>query len=120
MTLTDSDSWYYDERTEGSGTPALVWTYGMEVWCNLEGQYVHIVADLGHLVPPYTMSLCSVGIMGTSFTRNEPVPDHIALAQGESIEMPVPHIFDENTISTDQKINLRQAASAKLPFVNIK
>ena len=25
------------------------WNYGKEVWCNLEGQYTHIVADLTHL-----------------------------------------------------------------------
>ena len=49
MTLTDPDSWYYDKRTENTGTPVDVWTYGKEVWCNLEGQYVHIVADLSHL-----------------------------------------------------------------------
>ena len=88
MTLTDPDSWYFDERTEGGGVPASVWTYGKEVWCNLEGQYVHIVADLSHLMPTYasyTMSLCSVGIMGASFKRNEPLTIHTELAQGESI-----------------------------------
>ena len=23
-----------------------MWNYGKEVWCNLEGRYMHIVADL--------------------------------------------------------------------------
>ena len=23
-----------------------IWNYGKEVWCNLEGRYMHIVADL--------------------------------------------------------------------------
>ena len=64
-TDADSDSWYYDPRFDMD-----VWPYGIEVWCNLVGQYVHIVADLSHLSPPYTMSLCSVGIMGTSYTRS--------------------------------------------------
>ena len=68
-----SDGWYWDERTD-SHTPGYVWTYGIEVWCNLEGQYVHIVADLSHLMLPYTMSLCSVGIMGASLVRDEPLP----------------------------------------------
>ena len=120
---TDPESWYYDERTATAGgdsrAPGYVWTYGIEVWCNLEGQYVHIVADLSHLTGPYTMSLCSVGIMGTSFERNEPLPNHIELAQGESIEIPVPYIFDEHGISTEQIINLRQAASAEFSFVTI-
>ena len=82
-----SDGWYYDERTHnfggGGGTPGDVWTYGKEVWCNAKGQYVHIVADLSHLMPTYPsyyMSLCSVGIMGTSFTRNETLTPYVELA----------------------------------------
>ena len=114
-----SDGWYWDERTAGHIAAGYEWTYGIEEWCNLEGQYVHIVADLSHLSGPYTMSLCSVGIMGTSFERIEPLPNHIELAQGESIEIPVPHIFDEHGISSEQRINLRQAAIAELPFVTI-
>ena len=85
MTVTDQDSWYWDERTTGGGTPASVWIYGKEVWCNLEGQYVHIVADLSHLTPTYgsyKMSLCSVGIMGASLVRDEPLPASIEIFQG--------------------------------------
>ena len=80
-----SDGWYYDERTANAHTPGDVWTYGIEVWCNLEGQYVHIVADLSHLMltyTSYTMSLCSVGIMGASFVRDEPLPASIEIIQG--------------------------------------
>ena len=81
-TDSGSDGWYYDERTYGSSgiVPGNVWTYGIEVWCNAKGQYVHIVADLSHLTPPYTMSVCSVGIMGTSFTRGEAVTSYVELA----------------------------------------
>ena len=80
-----SDGWYYDERTAYGDSPGYEWTYGIEVWCNLEGQYVHIVADLSHLMPvygSYTMSLCSVGIMGASFVRDEPMPTSIEIIQG--------------------------------------
>ena len=24
------------------------WKYGAEIWCNMEGQYVHFVGDLSH------------------------------------------------------------------------
>ena len=75
-----SDGWYNDERSEPGGrTPGDVWTYGIEVWCNLEGQYVHIVADLSHLGGGYTMSLCSIGIMGASLVRDEPLPTSIEI-----------------------------------------
>ena len=84
-----SDGWYWDERLLGAGgsprVPGDVWTYGTEAWCNLEGQYVHIVAELSHLMPTYpsyTMSLCSVGIMGASFVRNEPLAASVEIFQG--------------------------------------
>ena len=50
------------------------WTYGKEVWCNLEGRYMHIIADLSHLMTShssYKMNLCSLGIMGTEYVRTE-------------------------------------------------
>ena len=70
-----SNGWYWDERTEGNHTPGYVWTYGVEVWCNKPGRFVHIVADLSHLTGPYTMSLCSVGIMGAKYVRDEPLSE---------------------------------------------
>ena len=45
------------------------WKYGKEVWCNLEGQYTTIVADLSGLTGSYEMSLCNIGIMGTKYVR---------------------------------------------------
>ena len=67
-----SDGWYYDVHRGKN-----VWTYGIEVWCNKPGRYVHIVADLAHLIGDYTMSLCSVGIMGASYVRDEPLPESV-------------------------------------------
>ena len=47
MTTEDgSDAWYYDERSRKTGTgptatkgdyPGWVWSYGVEVWCNMQG-----------------------------------------------------------------------------------
>ena len=67
----------------------------------------------------YTMSLCSVGIMGISFTRDETVTRYVELAQGENIDLPVPHIYDEFTSIREQEINMRQSSSSQLPFVII-
>ena len=91
-----SDGWYYDKRTE-SHTPGYVWTYGIEVWCNMQGQYVTIVADLSHLTAPYEMSLCSLGVMGASYTRDESLPEVIEIYQGASMSLTIPHIYDEYT-----------------------
>ena len=53
MTLdSDSDSWYYDGYAR-----ATSWTWGKEVWCNLEGRYMHLIANLSHLLEsPYSFS----------------------------------------------------------------
>ena len=52
-----------------SGTSTVpMWNYGKEVWCNLEGQYVTLVADLSALSalnPNYIVSICNFGVMGT-------------------------------------------------------
>ena len=46
-----------------------LWNYGAEIWCNLEGQYVTMVADLAHL-STYEMSICSLGVMGAEYVRD--------------------------------------------------
>ena len=118
---TGSNAWYYDEasRTSTGKVPSYVWTYGFEAWCNLEGQYLSIVSDLNHLTSPYQMSLCSVGVMGTSYIRDEPLPEKLVIVQGETKLLDVPHIFSEYPIGTTHRINLRQQTSLELPFVTI-
>ena len=62
---TDDSANYHTWNYAGTSYPAI-WKNGKEVWCNLEGRYMHIVADLSHLAGTgYDMELCSVGIMGT-------------------------------------------------------
>ena len=35
------------------------------------------------------------------------------------MDLPIPHIYDENTTIREQEINLRQTTSSQLPFVTI-
>ena len=53
------------------------WNYGAEVWCNLPGQYVTILADLSTLVGAYEMSICNLGIYGTKYEHPAPIPNQI-------------------------------------------
>ena len=64
----------------------MVWPFGAEHWCNLEGQYLHIVSDMSHLAgQDYETSICSLGVMGTRYIRDgEPLPASITLVLGES------------------------------------
>ena len=68
----DGSGWYYDERTfvdfgdgvANTNAAGKAWKYGLEKWCNLEGRYMHIVADLSFLLSghmpfiDYKMHIC--------------------------------------------------------------
>ena len=67
---TSNDSNYAFVSYDDNGTPrdnVKVWNYGRENWCNLQGRYTTIVADLSQLTGSYEMSLCNVAIMGTKY-----------------------------------------------------
>ena len=56
------------------GVSGNLWNYGAEIWCNLEGQYITMVADLAHLnSQTYEMSICSLGVMGAKYDRATPL-----------------------------------------------
>ena len=44
---------------------------GFEAWCNLEGQYTHIVFD--YSPADSIATICSLGIFGTRYIRQEPL-----------------------------------------------
>ena len=50
-----------------------MWRYGKEAWCNMEGRYVHIVADMRHEQGTYIFTICALGFMGTQYVHPEPV-----------------------------------------------
>ena len=84
MKTDDADNYYYydDSWKEKSLGFKRIWKYGKQVPCNLEGRYVHVVADLTGLAQThinYQMSLCSYGIMGTKYVRDEPVASVIEI-----------------------------------------
>ena len=61
----------------GDSVTGELWNYGIEIWCNLEGQYVTFVADLAHLSgEDYEMSICSLGVMGAEYYRSTPLDSY--------------------------------------------
>ena len=63
-----------------TGNNGNVWNYGKEIWCNLQGRYMTIVADYSHLESQsYQVSLCSVGIMGTEYGADIQVPNALTV-----------------------------------------
>ena len=74
MRLDDPDSYSYGYNNSlNNGDP--FWKYGAEIWCNLKGQYVTLVADLAHLSgQSYEMSICALGLMGVEYVRDSEPP----------------------------------------------
>ena len=78
----------------------------MENWVNLEGKYLHLVADMS----PYdtdTVSVCSLGIFGTRYDRDEAIPTSMSVIQGKIVTITVPHIYSFYSIGNTIDINLR-------------
>lgn len=61
------------------------------------------------------MSLCSVGLIGASYVRDEPLPEIIEVTSGQQTTLSVPYIYDEYTAGEiPLAVNLRQATNSEL------
>ena len=88
----------------------MIWPFGAEHWCNLEGTYLHIVSDMSHLKWfEYETSICSLGVIGTRYVRDgDSLPAEITLTSGESQSFSLAHIYSEIEIGTRLAINVRE------------
>ena len=93
MRTDDASSYTIGDYTGTSVTDKNFWNYGAEIWCNMEGQYTTIVADLSILSTAYEMSVCSLGIMGTEYVRKTAPPKAINLGKDEVTEIEVENIY---------------------------
>ena len=86
---------------------------------NLKGKYMHIVADMraytASAVISDTVSVCSLGIFGTKYVRDDSVPTSISIIQGQKKTIRVSKIYSFYQIGNDLSINLRQRS--ELDFV---
>ena len=74
-----------------------VWPFGKENWCNMQGRYLHLVADMSQHVSTAAdsdeVSVCSVGIFGTKYVRNgEPLPEVVEVTKGQTLTVSVEKI----------------------------
>ena len=106
----DDSANYHTWIRGGGDTYNDVWNYGKEVWCNLEGRYMHIISDLKHLAGQgYSMELCSIGVMGTQYIRDEILSDTVEIAKEEILYLTIPNIYSALAIGNQLDINLRQS-----------
>ena len=98
----------------------MIWPFGAEHWCNLEGAYIHIVSDMSHLAgEDYETSICSLGVIGTRYVRDgESLPSEITLVVGDSWSFSLEHIYSEITIGTTLQIAVREKNGSNLISLN--
>ena len=94
----------------------MIWPFGGEHWCNLEGTYLHIVFDLSHMADQnYEMSICSLGVIGTRYVRDgQPLPAEITLIIGDSWNFSLPHIYSDIEIGTVLAIDVRESTNTDI------
>ena len=108
--MRTDDSTNYHSYTSSGVTHNDVWKHGKEVWCNLEGRYMHIIADLNHLAgDAYVMELCSVGIMGTQYVRDQTLPETLDIQKDGPTSLTISHIYSKIAIGNLLNINVRQS-----------
>ena len=74
-----NDPDYTSVYSSWSGTGNM-WSFGLEAWCNMEGRYLHFEAKYAHiLTKDATVSICTLGVMGTKYVRDTPVPTEVTL-----------------------------------------
>ena len=83
----------------------------MENWVNLEGKFVHLVADMSKYTAwtSYTenVSVCTLGIFGTKYVRSETLQSAITLTVGDTSTITVPKITSQYSIGNTLDIKLR-------------
>ena len=94
---------------------------GIEIECNLSGRYVTMTADMSEEIGNgYRFSICSLGVFGTPYVRDEPLPATIEIFYGDfPTTFAVQNIHPEPGTSRALDVNLRQADANQLPFVEI-
>ena len=65
------------------------------------------------------MSLCSVGIMGTQYVRDQNLSQTIEIEKDSLTSLTISNIYSAISIGNQLNINLRQPADKELQFVTL-
>ena len=77
MGLTDPDSYVNGEYLFYMMGAVNMWKYGKEIWCNKQGRYITIVADMSSVSGAYKISICNIGVFGVEYKRTNAVPAEV-------------------------------------------
>ena len=110
----------YTRNTENTDD---MWNYGVETWCNLEGQYVFIVADLNNLSSEgsYEQTICSLGIMGVQYVHSTKEPPKTLEVLSEGMHtLQIENISAAQTIGNTLDIVVKQQDDSELSWVTLR
>ena len=98
------------------------WKFFKEVWCNLQGQYMHIVADLSQTNLKgkfYYQTIASLAIIGSDYDRPTAIPTSIDIFASESMKIEIGAVRSLHTIGNVLDIKLRQKVGSELSFATL-
>ena len=64
-------------------------------------------------------ALCTVGIFGTEYVREEVIEETLEIQSGTTRTLQIPHIYSALEIGNTLAINIRQRSGSELNFVFI-
>ena len=105
----DTVSWYSFDGM----APA----YGFEAACNLPGRYTFIVASG---VPSTQVRLCSLGVTGNVYSRQQTLETQIEIEEGAVLEFLVDHISAERALGNTIVPNVRQNRDAEMSCITLE
>ena len=88
-----------------------MWPFGKENWVNLEGKFMHLVADLSAYTDSAAdtdiVSVCTLSIYGTKYVRDAPLSKTISVISGQTLTITVPSIYSYYRIGNTLDLKLR-------------
>ena len=79
-----------------------------------------MVADYSNMdFSTFLPSLCTVGIFGTEYVREEVIEETLEIQSGATITLQIPHIYSALEIGNTLAIYMRQRLGSELDFVFI-
>ena len=79
-----------------------------------------MVADYSNMEQPiFLPALCTVGIFGTEYVRDEVIEETLKIQSGAIQSLQIPHINSALEIGNTLAINMRQRLGSELDFVFI-
>ena len=110
----------FDINGNNSPVSLDMWNYGAEAWCNMEGRYVTLVVspDPAYL-GQYTLSICSLGVMGVKYIRDNPPPTRIEIKYFGDQTITIENIYAQERLGNTLSIHLRQKPGSEHAFVTL-